>query len=277
MPIADLTHSRLYYQLIGQGRPVVFVNDWIISCQYWLPLVEKLKQDYTCLLYDGRGFGHSPILTKDAIVDMDDQVEDLHALINKLNLKDVNLVGHGLGAWIALICARRHPQDTITVTMVAPEAELSDKEQPLPSIWQKASLLLKDLATLPLLRDLLVWRYHSAPEPFRTNFFADFAKADRRAAYHLLASVMGKDNQQYLRRILAETALPIMLVRGGEDDLSPEATFRSFFTIIKSGKMATIRGCGHLPMLEYTNELAKLLADFFLKNTRPITHILAQN
>src|SRR4051812_13677254 len=113
MSYIDLPSFRLYYQLSGHGSPVVFVNDWTMSSDYWQPLVDQLKEKHLCLLYDARGFGRSRPLSADAGVETDDHAEDLHELIGQLHLRDCNLVGHGLGAWAAMMCARRHPQDVI--------------------------------------------------------------------------------------------------------------------------------------------------------------------
>ncbi|MEW6732284.1 MAG: alpha/beta hydrolase [Acidobacteriota bacterium] len=278
MPFIDLDSTRLYYQLIGQGRPVVFVNGWTMSCEYWMPLIEQLKDQHLCLVYDARGFARSRPLSASAGVDIDDHVEDLHTLINRLGLKDVNLVGHGLGAWTAILCTRRHPQDVITLTAVAPESEPQQEEKlaEAPTIWQQASLLLKDLAALPVLRNLVAWRYRQVAEPYRTQLCEDFAQADRRVAYNMLASVMGVDNQERLQQALSELVLPVLLARGMQDRLCPEPLFRRLFTLINRGKMATVRGCGHLPMLEYTKEFATLLADFFAKNAKPSRQALTR-
>jgi pimeloyl-ACP methyl ester carboxylesterase len=271
MTFIDLTSARIHYQLLGQGTPVVFINGWTQSCEYWLPMVELLKARHLCLIYDQRGFGRSQPLAADAGVELDDHAEDLHELINRLGLKDVNLVGHGIGAWIALSAARHHPQDVLTLSGLAPESEPTEEEKgsEIPSIWQQASLLLKDLASVPMVRNLVAWRYRRAPEPYRTRLFDDFAQADRRAAFHLLAGCMGKDNQARLQNMLGEVMLPVLLVRGWEDSICPAAALRAYFEIIKSGKMATIRGCGHFPMLEFSNELAALLRDFFTQNSGP--------
>jgi 3-oxoadipate enol-lactonase len=273
MTSIDLGSVRLYYKLIGQGPPVVFVNGWTLSCEYWQPLAERLQARYSCLLFDGRGFGRSQPLSTEVGVEIDDYAEDLHEVITRLKLKDVNLVGHGLGAWAAILCARRHPQDVISLTAIAPESEPEpqdeEKSPELPSIWQQASLLLKDLASVPMLRNLVGWRYRRTPEPFRTKLYDDFAHADRRAAFHMLASCMGDDNRQRLLRTLSELLLPVMLTRGTEDRLCPAPVMRSFFDIIQRGKLATVRGCGHFPMLEYTDELAGLLLNFFDKQAGP--------
>lgn len=268
MPFFSRGAVQLYYQLVGQGPPVVFTGGWTMSCEYWRPLVEELQPRYRCLLYDPRGFGRSLPLSAEAEVEIEDHAEDLHELIEGLRLRDVHLVGHGLGAWISIMCARRHPQDLLTITAIAPEREQEESEAEMPSLWKQASLLLKDLASLPLLRNLVAWRYRRAPEPFRTRLCEDFATADRRAAFHLLASCMGVENRKKLDRAISEVHAPVLLARGSEDRLCPPEAFRNYFELIRSGKMATVRGCGHFPMLEFTKEFAALLGGFFDKHDR---------
>jgi pimeloyl-ACP methyl ester carboxylesterase len=279
MPFINLGSIKLYYEMIGQGRPVVFVNGWTMSSEYWLPLVEKLKDKHLCLLFDGRGFGRSRPLDTDTSVDIEDYAEELHDLISHLGLKDVNLVGHGLGAWASILCARRHPQDLVTLTAIAPEGELEEesKASETPSFWRQASLLLKDLASLPLLRNLVAWRYRRAPEPYRTRLCEDFALADRRAAFHMLASCMGNNNQQRLRQALTEISTPVLLARGSEDRICSDPLLRLLFDLIRSGRMATVRGCGHLPMIEFTDEFSRLLAEFFSKNGKPTRSALVKS
>lgn len=272
MSFIDLSSSKIYYQLIGEGTPVVFISGWTLSCDYWLPLVEKLKKKHSCLLYDARGFGRSQPLATESGVEIDDHSEDLHELITLLKLKDVNLVGHGLGVWTSVLCARRHPQDVLTLTALAPESEVSEKDSKsveLPSFWQQASILLKDLAKVPMIGNLVAWRYHNAPEPYRTNLYQDFANADRRAAFHLLASCMGNDAKHRFQQALSELYIPTLLVRGTEDRICSAQLLRALFEIIKIGKLATIRGCDHFPMLEYTDEFASLLLSFFEQNSSP--------
>ena len=38
---------------------LVFVHGWLLSREYWSPLIKHLSQDYQCLSYDLRGFGES--------------------------------------------------------------------------------------------------------------------------------------------------------------------------------------------------------------------------
>jgi len=43
---------------------LVFVHGWLLSREYWRPMIEELSKDYQCLSYDLRGFGESRITTQ---------------------------------------------------------------------------------------------------------------------------------------------------------------------------------------------------------------------
>ncbi len=267
MSFLELGAIRLYYHEVGQGVPVVFVNGWTNSSDYWMPVVEKLRTTCRCIVYDMRGFGRSQPVDELSPLDLDQHADDLHQLILHLKASDAHLVSHGLGVWVATIAARLHPQDLISFTAVSPEGE-PKAQSDIPSIWQQASLLLKDLASVPVLRNLVAWRFRSAPEPFRSKLFEDFAQADRQASFQLLASCMEHERSGRLRKALHELQVPILIVRGSQDSLCPAEEARSLFETIRAGKLATVRGCYHLPMLEFTQEFSDLLADFIRKHSK---------
>src|SRR5262249_27805975 len=152
------------------------------------------------------------------------------------------------------------------------EPEETEKSSEIPSIWRQAGLILKDLASVPLIRHLVVGRYRSVPEPYRTRLCEDFAKANRRAAFHMLAGCMGNENRRRLEKMLSELSVPMLLARGKEDNICPEKSLRRFFDIVKAGKMATVRGCGHFPMIDFTKEFGRLLENFFAEHRRPSPH-----
>jgi len=265
MPFLALDKVNLYYRLIGAGPPVVFVSGWTMSSEYWHPIVEILSSSYRCLIYDGRGFGRSQISDSDTVgFDLDSYVEDLHALINSTGSFDAHLVGHAIGAQIAALCARRHPQDARSLTLVNASMRLYNEDE-LSSLIKKtqASVVLREVAHLPFLRNLVAWRYREAPEPFRTRLFTDFVEANPQAAYNLAVSACEPDRRKAFIEALGSINLPVLLVRGEKEKLAGEEETRQMMNQTKQGQAATIRGAGHLPMLKFPEQFARLLVQFF--------------
>jgi non-heme chloroperoxidase len=81
----------------GSGQPVVLIHGWPLSGQAWSPQVPALREaGYRVITYDRRGFGRSDKPLNGYCYDS--LAEDLHTLINALELSDVTLVGFSMGA-----------------------------------------------------------------------------------------------------------------------------------------------------------------------------------
>jgi non-heme chloroperoxidase len=87
---------ELYYEDHGSGRPVVLIHGYPLSGRAWdrqVPVL--LDAGRRVITYDRRGFGKSSQPTTG--YDYDTFADDLHALLETLDLRDVTLVGHSMG------------------------------------------------------------------------------------------------------------------------------------------------------------------------------------
>src|SRR6202011_5306698 len=86
----------LYYEDYGSGRPVVFIHGYPLSGRAWDKQVPVLLEaGHRVITCDRRGFGKSSQPT--AGYDYDTFANDLHTLLETLDLRDVTLVGHSMG------------------------------------------------------------------------------------------------------------------------------------------------------------------------------------
>jgi pimeloyl-ACP methyl ester carboxylesterase len=101
---------ELHYEERGQGIPVVFVHGSLSDGSYWHDQLAPFAQaGFRVIAYSRRyNFpnNNEPRTGYSAIVDAD----DLAALIQKLHLGKVDVVGHSYGALTALFLAVRHPE-----------------------------------------------------------------------------------------------------------------------------------------------------------------------
>ena len=105
------------YKIEGEGRCIVFIHGLSDNLIYWQPLVNKLKKHCQILRYDLRGHGLSGIDEKK--ITMNVYEKDLLNLLDKLDLKEVNLVGFSLGGNIALDFAIKHPNRVSSITLMS--------------------------------------------------------------------------------------------------------------------------------------------------------------
>jgi len=91
-----LDNTKLYYEKRGEGRPVIFIHGWSCSTETFAPVVEVLRNKYKCISYDHRGHGASSV--PEGGFTITQLGKDLRELIEYLDLKDIVLVGHSMGA-----------------------------------------------------------------------------------------------------------------------------------------------------------------------------------
>jgi pimeloyl-ACP methyl ester carboxylesterase len=112
--------QRLFTIDKGAGRPVVFIHGWTLSSAIWSLQIDALaSQGLRAIAYDRRGHGQS---TKpETGYDYGALTADLATLLDKLDLEDVVLVGHSMGAGeVARYLARHGSARVSRVMLVAP-------------------------------------------------------------------------------------------------------------------------------------------------------------
>lgn len=101
MPCITASHGNsdeveLYYEDSGEGKPVVLIHGWPLSCDSWEKQVPALVgAGYRVIAYDRRGFGRSSRPYRG--YDYDTLARDLDALMAELDLRRVALVGFSMG------------------------------------------------------------------------------------------------------------------------------------------------------------------------------------
>jgi non-heme chloroperoxidase len=88
--------TQIYYKDWGAGQPVVFSHGWPLNADAWEDqMVFVASYGYRAIGHDRRGHGRSSQPWNGN--EMDTYADDLAALIETLNLKDIVLVGHSTG------------------------------------------------------------------------------------------------------------------------------------------------------------------------------------
>lgn len=87
---------KIFYQDLGQGKPVVLIHGWPITSDSWeYQLNELPAHGLRVIAYDRRGFGKSDKPWGN--YDYDTLASDLNALLEELDLHEVTLVGFSMG------------------------------------------------------------------------------------------------------------------------------------------------------------------------------------
>jgi non-heme chloroperoxidase len=105
--IETADHTNLYYKDWGTGRPVIFVHCWALNSDMWQYQMNYLaNHNVRCIGYDRRGHGRSS--QPGHGYNYDTLADDLAALIERLELREVTLVGHHMGGGEIIRYLSRH-------------------------------------------------------------------------------------------------------------------------------------------------------------------------
>jgi len=109
MASLDLGGVQIFYERAGAaGPPLVLVHGSWVDHSDWSPVVADLARDFRVLSYDRRGHSQSDRPPGQGHVEED--ADDLAALIERLDLAPAHVAGNSFGAAIALRLASRRPE-----------------------------------------------------------------------------------------------------------------------------------------------------------------------
>jgi non-heme chloroperoxidase len=112
--------TALFHKDWGTGPPVVFAAPWGLHADWWdYQMAHLAGRGLRCVAYDRRGHGRSaePV----SGYDLDTLADDLASVIDGLDLRDVTLVGHSMGAGeVVRYLARHGARRVARVVLIAP-------------------------------------------------------------------------------------------------------------------------------------------------------------
>ena len=109
--------QSLYFEDWGAGDPIVFIHGWPLSGSMWeYQMVDLAERGHRCIAYDRRGFGSSD--KPYSGYSYERLGRDLAELIEKLDLKNVTLVGFSMGGGEVIEYLTRHNSKQRVVKVV---------------------------------------------------------------------------------------------------------------------------------------------------------------
>ena len=112
MPKIDVHGMNLAYEVFGEGPPIVWTSGgWLPRAERAYLLAGRLSVNYKVLVWYRRNSGASDIAIEDAPSEFYLWADDLHRLLNALNMSPAYLGGAAAGYILSLLMAHRYPED----------------------------------------------------------------------------------------------------------------------------------------------------------------------
>ncbi len=109
MPTLKLNDVEIYYEVHGEGPPIVFLSETACDGEVWkIYQVPEFSKDHRVILHDYRGTGRSGKPSMDYTTKM--FCEDAASLMDHLGAEDAVVIGHSMGGRVAQLLALDHPK-----------------------------------------------------------------------------------------------------------------------------------------------------------------------
>ena len=124
---ADANGLHLYYEIHGEGRPLILLHGGLGSGEMFEPVLPQLTADHQVITVDLQAHGRTADI--DRPLDPSLMADDIAALIGQLGLDKPDLMGYSLGGGVALFTAAKYP-DLVRKLVVASAHGWSDAVYP---------------------------------------------------------------------------------------------------------------------------------------------------
>jgi uncharacterized protein (TIGR04551 family) len=260
----DIDGVHVRYREAGTGPAVVLIHGYGASLDSWAGVVPELAAHHRVIAVDLKGFGWSSRPEGDYSPAA--QAQLVWAVLDKLGVKDVAIVGHSWGTSVALSMAVAHPDRTRKVALY--DAYVYDEQVPSFFRWaEKGGLgeLLFGLFYTERIEDRAALAYYD--ERWVTQARVDHVEADLEKPGTVAAALAVAREHHFaqLHEQLRTFTKPVLLLWGREDQVTPVSFGERLVNELANARLIVYPRCGHIPMVEArapsTRDLAEFLAE----------------
>lgn len=248
--------TMIHFTSYGESdKAVVLVHGWSCDQTYWSRQVEAFKDEYQVVTIDLAGHGLSAAGREEWT--MTNYGYDIAAVVNKLGLEEVALVGHSMGGPVCIEGARQLPEQTVVVIGVDTYQRLSQQPEP-EQIEGFVTPFKTDFASA--VNNMVTGIMGpNADSSLVAEVVADMAQADPAVAIASFEGLFAYD----AAAALADMRKPIRAINC---DLWP-TDVEGNRSVAESFEVEIIEGVGHFPQMEVPGEfnirLRKVLHEFW--------------
>jgi len=256
MPQIQINDISMYYEVHGEGAPVLLLHGLGSSTKDWEYQVPALSKDYKVYTVDCRGHGQSekpkgkytiPLFTNDVI-----------AFVEKMGLTDLNIIGLSMGGMMAFQFVTDRPDliKSVVILNSGPEFKIKTFKQSM-MVWQR-KIIMKTMG-LPAMSKVLAKRLfpEKGQEEVREIFYQRWITNDKDAYYRSFLALINWG----VKEKLPEIKCPV-LVLTADMDYTPVAYKEEYTKLIPKGKVQVIKNSRHTTPFDQPEQLNVALSDF---------------
>ena len=267
MPVVQANGIEMYYEVQGEGEPLVLIPYLAADQACYAFQVAEYAKHFTCFTVDLRGAGLSGkpegTYTTELLAD------DVAAFMQAAGIDSAHVSGLSLGAATGMLLAAKYPE---TVKSLSLHSAWTASDPFLRTVVEGWRIMAQglDSVTDMVITGILPWcltpeLYAARPEYIQS--LADFVRSRPMppvdAFLRQSEAVLGHDATAVLSSITAPT-----LITFGEHDMVTSTRFAAPLNEgINGSELIVFAGCAHAPIYEITEEFNQRTLEFLLRHS----------
>jgi 3-oxoadipate enol-lactonase len=253
-----ITHddTQLYYEVHGNGRPLLAVHGFPLSGKLWAEVTPDLARDHRLIVPDLRGLGQSRP-TPDT--SMGRYVEDLVAVLAEAKVDEpVILMGLSMGGYILMEFWRRYPEKVAALILANTRAQ--------------ADTLAAAEGRYTTAEKVLAEGSHVVADSMVEKLFAASAPAELKEEWHgimansspvgVAAALKAMAERPDSLDTLTTITVPTLIIAGREDTITPVSDAETMHRLVEGSTLAIIEEAGHMTPVESPGAFAMAVQQF---------------
>ena len=109
MPYTKVNNRKIYYEVYGNGTPILFGHSFLWDRSMWNPQIEYLKKNFCCVIPDLWGHGKSDTLLE-SNYSLESLSKDYKEFMDSIAIESYSIVGLSIGGMWGANLALQYPE-----------------------------------------------------------------------------------------------------------------------------------------------------------------------
>ena len=264
MPTTKVSDINIYYEIHGEGEPLLLIMGYGGNSRWWEPQMPGLSQEYRVIAFDNRGTGQSD--KPDISYTMEMMAGDIAGLLDGIGINAAHVYGVSMGGMIAQEFALCYPDKVISLILGC-------------TLCGGAHTIMPDQEAMTVLFDMERMQRLTPEEAARETLpflcSQEFIDNNPKLIDELVAgmleyvtplhvyqrqaeAIMGHNTYDRLPQI----KIPTLVISGTADRLIPVENSNVLASAIEGAELVLLDGAGHGFFIETLDAANKAILDF---------------
>jgi len=262
MPTVKVNGCDIYYEIHGQGDPLVMIMGLRRNIEWWYRQIPTLEKHFSVVVFDNRGAGRSEKPAMDYSIGL--FADDTAALMDALNIECAHVLGVSMGGYIAQELAINHPHKVIDLvlgcTSCGGEKAILMSPDRMEKFTANQNLTPEEILKKDM--DIYFSDQYVVGNPAAIVQFSEISMRYYQPADAFLRQYAACRNHDTVARINRITQ-PTLIMTGDDDPLVPPENSFILKELLPHAKLSVFTKGRHCFFMEFADRFNEEVVDFF--------------